>query len=240
MVRTGYACALLIAAWLVASLPATSSSVARAQSPTTSSPTASPPTTYELIINGESFLVQTNRLTKLESSKRPGTSYNVALRIAPTQRITLDAVRFDYDRSARVEDNRKHGQRTVRLTHELGFTMLITELGVPLEGPDLDEALKMLGRIGHGKLREAPDQRHRTVGTPCPAICHDQGPRLGDPLPRCTRVEPQLSDLRAQRPRLQRLVHRAVSRRRFRRRQRAAEENARLVSASPVREYGPA
>ena len=85
----------------------------------------SPPTTYEIQINGESFLVEVNRLVKLESEQNPGQSYEVALRVAPTQHRTLNTFRFDYDLPARLHDDEGRRQRTVRLTHELGFTMQI-------------------------------------------------------------------------------------------------------------------
>lgn len=102
------------------------------------------PSTYELIINGESFLVEANRTVKLQSKQEPGVSYRVALRIAPTQRLRLNSVRFDYDCLARVEDDHKRTQRTVRMRHELGLTMLITDLGQPLPEKAPDEALKIL------------------------------------------------------------------------------------------------
>jgi len=104
----------------------------------------SPPLTYELMINGESFLVEANRQQRLESRQSPGVTYDVALRIAMTQPVKLNTLRFEYDWPAEVEDDRRQPQRTVRIRHELGFTMLITDLGRPVEEAGEDEALKIV------------------------------------------------------------------------------------------------
>lgn len=110
----------------------------------------SPPLRYELVINGESFLVEENRLHKLQSKQKPGVTYEVALRVAPTQQLKLNSVQFEYDWLSKVEDNRQPTRRSVRLNHELGFTMLITELGkLPgLEDQDamLDTLAKLAGK----------------------------------------------------------------------------------------------
>ena len=91
------------------------------------------------MINGEIFLIEANRLHKLSSKQKPGVAYEVALRVAPTQQLKLNSVQFEYDRLGTVEDDRGPLRRTVRLTHELGFSMLITELGGPLKPEDQDE-----------------------------------------------------------------------------------------------------
>jgi len=111
------------------------------------------PITYELIINGETFLIQANRAQRLESREKPGVNYDVALRIAPTQRMKLDTVEFDYDRFFRVEDDRDARQRTARLSHELGFSLLITDLGAPLESRQQEETLNILTRSVTGMFR---------------------------------------------------------------------------------------
>ena len=103
-----------------------------------------PPTVYELLIDGESFLVEANRAVKLQSKEQPGVSYQVALRVATTQRLRLNSVQFEYDWLNKVEDTGTRPQRSVRLTHELGFNMRIAELGGPLEPKAQDEALKIL------------------------------------------------------------------------------------------------
>jgi len=101
------------------------------------------PTIYELMINGESFLVEGNRAKKLESKQKPGVVYNVALRIAPTQRHKMGQVQFEYHWLCKVTDDRKKPHHSVRLRHELGFSMLITELGGALEPKVRDEVLKV-------------------------------------------------------------------------------------------------
>ncbi len=114
---------------------------------------------YEIMINGESFLIRTNRAQKLESKLNPGVTYNVALRIAPTQQHKMNQVRFDYDWLCEIVDNRKPRQRTVRMTHELGFTMLITELGGVMEPETQAEVLKaqstsVVEALGEMKVKE--------------------------------------------------------------------------------------
>ena len=115
---------------------------------------AVPPSIYELIINGESFTVEANLAVKLQSKQKPGTSYQVALRVAPTQRLKLNSVQFQYDWLARVEDDRNPQQRSVRLTHELGYTMLITDLGGPLKPEGRDKTLKILAESVTKTYRE--------------------------------------------------------------------------------------
>ncbi len=104
----------------------------------------SPPVTYELQINGESFLVEANRDTTLESKRKPGVRYNVALRVSPTQRMRLNSLLFDYDLPARIEDGIRRAPRSVRIAHELGFSVLLTDLGRPLSQKEQQEALKVL------------------------------------------------------------------------------------------------
>ena len=103
-----------------------------------------PPLTYELMINGETFLVEADRLVKLESQEKPGVTYDVALRIALEQRVRLNTFRFEYDWPAKVADDRRSPLRSVRIRHELGFTMLITDLGQPLDAASQEKTLKSL------------------------------------------------------------------------------------------------
>ena len=121
MVRRFLPCGLVVA---IVSANAASSRAAP--------PVGPPPLTYELMINGESFLVEGDRAVKLESKEKPGTSYKVALRVAPTQRIRLNSIQFEYDLPAKAEDDGKRENRSVRIAHELGFTMLINDLGQPM------------------------------------------------------------------------------------------------------------
>ncbi len=112
-------------------------------------PAAQPPTLYELLINGESFLVEANRAVTLESRQQPGVKYQVALRIAPVQPVRLLSCRFEYELPATLhaESAPQAGgaaRRSARLTHELGFDLLLTDLGGPLKPGAHAEALKIL------------------------------------------------------------------------------------------------
>ena len=113
-----------------------------------------PPVTYEVQINGESFLVEANRVVKVESKEKPGVSYNVAVRVAPTQRVRLNTIQFEYELPAKVEDNGKRENRSARLTHELGFSILLSDLGQPLEPKAQEATLKMLVDSVTAELRE--------------------------------------------------------------------------------------
>jgi len=114
---------------------------------------AAPPLCYELQINGESFLVEANRMVKLESKEKPGVTYNVAVRVSPTQRLRLNTLQFEYELPAKVVDDGKRENRSVRLTHELGFSILLTDLGQPLEPKAQEETLKALAESVAGELR---------------------------------------------------------------------------------------
>lgn len=105
---------------------------------------ASAPTTYELMINGESFIVEANRAVTLQSKAKPGTAYEVALRVSPVQYLRLNNIRLEYDLRTKVDDNRQAERRSARLTHELGFSMLVTDLGDPLDAGARETALQML------------------------------------------------------------------------------------------------
>lgn len=115
----------------------------------------SPSATYEVQINGESFLVEGNRAVRLASKEKPGLSYDVAIRVSPTQRIRLNTIQLDYELPAKVEENGKRENRSLRLTHELGFSVLLTDLGQPLEPKAQEATLKMLVETVTGTLKDA-------------------------------------------------------------------------------------
>jgi hypothetical protein len=114
-----------------------------------------PPATYELQINGETFLVEANRENTLESKTKPGVRYRVALRLSPTQRVRLGSIVFAYDLPAKVELDGKRDGSSVRITHELGFSVLLGDLGRPLDAKGQQEALKVLIDSVTATLREA-------------------------------------------------------------------------------------
>ncbi len=104
------------------------------------------PTTFELMINGETFQVEANRMVKLPSTTMPGVTYEVALRVAPIQVLRLNTFKFSYDLRSKVQDDRGRERRTARVTHELGLTMLLTDLGEPLDASSRDKALELLSQ----------------------------------------------------------------------------------------------
>ncbi len=112
--------------------------------PPAAAPAALQPQTFELQLNGETFLVEANRETTLESKAKPGVRYRVALRVSPVQRMRLNSVALSYDLPAKVEDDGKPRNRSVRITQELGFSALFNDLGRPLNAGEAKETLKML------------------------------------------------------------------------------------------------
>ncbi len=113
------------------------------------------PLTYEIQINGESFLVESDRVVKLDSKKKPDTHYTVAVRVSPTQRMRLNTIEFDYELPAKLkEDSGKRENRSVRLEHELGFSILLTDLGKPNDPKAADDTLKMLTESVVATLRD--------------------------------------------------------------------------------------
>jgi hypothetical protein len=139
-----------VVALLVVAAVAAQTCPARPESPATS-----PPMVYEVQINGESFLVEGNRFTKLESKEKPGVRYDVAVRVAPTQRVRLSTVQFDYDLPAKVELGGRSERRSARLIHELGFSLLIRDLGGPLDSKGQKESLENLLKSVTAALRDA-------------------------------------------------------------------------------------
>jgi hypothetical protein len=102
------------------------------------------PTTYDVIINGEAFRVEGNRTAKLQSKEKPGVTYEIAIRVSPTQRVRLNTVEFEYELPAKISDDRGKVQRTVQVRHELGVNVLITDLGGPLPAKSEAAVLKAL------------------------------------------------------------------------------------------------
>ena len=123
---------------------------------------AVPPTTYEVLINGESFRVEADRTTKVESARKPGTSYQLVVRIARTQVLRLNTVRLEYDMPAAVTDDRGHRHRTVEIKHQLGFSILLSDLGAPLDAAGMEKALK----TQVDALAEMHRNEKATVGKP--------------------------------------------------------------------------
>ncbi|MGD0900342.1 MAG: hypothetical protein ABR915_21125 [Thermoguttaceae bacterium] len=115
-----------------------------------------PPLTYEVVINGESFQVEGNRKVKLQSKEKPGTTYEIAVRVSPSQHLRLSSIELDYDLPARVADDGEQHIRTVRIKHELGFTLTITDLG---EAVGAEKREKVLDEL-KGSAVKFCDQRN--------------------------------------------------------------------------------
>jgi hypothetical protein len=128
---------------------------AQGSPPQSEPPAASPPTVYEVQINGESFLVEANRQTNLESKSKPGVRYEVAVRIASTQPVRLNTLQFDYDLPAKVEVDSRRENPSARLIHELGFSLLVNDLGRPLDSKAQKETLENLLKSVTSTLRDA-------------------------------------------------------------------------------------
>lgn len=112
------------------------------------------PTLYELVINGESFTVEANRAHKLQSKKNPAVTYDVALRVAPVQRLALNRVHLDYDRGFAVADDANANVRTATLKHELGFTIVISDVGRGLEQAARRQVLDTLQKSMEKSFRD--------------------------------------------------------------------------------------
>jgi hypothetical protein len=131
--------------WRSIALPLIWVSVAPAQTAAEQNQgSGAPPLTYELTINGETFVVEADRHVKLESRENPGVTYEVSLWIALEQRVRLNSLRFEYDWPAKVSDDRGRPHRTFRIEHELRYTLLITDLGGPLTPEAQRKTLQIL------------------------------------------------------------------------------------------------
>ncbi len=124
---------------------------------------ADQPVVYELLINGESFLVEGNRVVQLRSEQDPDTEYEVAIRLAPTQQYRMPTLRFTYERPAILERDTEGDHNVVRLVHELGFTMLIHDLGGMIDEEAQEQALDILAESVADSFREM-DAREVRMG----------------------------------------------------------------------------
>lgn len=102
------------------------------------------PTTYELSINGEVFQVELGKPTTVKSQDQPGVDYKLSLGVAPEQSIRLETVQFDYARTCRALETRGQGAPTATLSNDLGFTMIITDLGGMIDTADRSPVMKLL------------------------------------------------------------------------------------------------
>lgn len=120
---------------------------------------------YELLINGESFLIEGNRVVKLRSEQNRDIEYEVAIRVAPTQRYRMPTLQFTYERPATIERDTESGHNVARLIHELGYTMLTHDLGGTLDAEAQKQALDILAESVAGSFGEM-QARDIQVGKP--------------------------------------------------------------------------
>ena len=124
------------------------------------------PLLYELVINGESFSIEANRTIKLESRKNPGLAYDVALRVAQVQRLVLNSLQIDYDRGFQVADDQGRTVRTATLRHELGFTLIASDLGRSYDAAGRQQALEALANSVQTSLRAEQAGEVKTTELP--------------------------------------------------------------------------
>ena len=114
-----------------------------------------PPVTYEVQIDGESFQVEGNqRPVKVESKLKPGTAYTLAVRVAMNQTLRLNSVQLDYGMWARVKDNKDKELRVATIIHELGFSLVVTDLGRPLDEKRRDDLLKTVADAAEQRFKD--------------------------------------------------------------------------------------
>jgi hypothetical protein len=107
-------------------------------------PAAGEPPRFDVSINGENFIVEGGRLTRLKSTAHPGTEYRIAVQLAQMQHWKLNSLQFDYQSGFEVTDDGKPVSRTATLRHSLGFVVAITDFGGPLPTKSTADALKLL------------------------------------------------------------------------------------------------
>ncbi len=114
-----------------------------------------PPNTYEVQIDGESFLVDGNQPpVKVKSGLKKGTTYALAVRMAMTQKLRLNSVQLEYGMVATAYDNQGRDLRVARIVHDLGFSMEIRDFGQELGDKHEDELLKTLADDAVKRLKD--------------------------------------------------------------------------------------
>lgn len=102
------------------------------------------PIRLELLINGESFTIDTDQATTLKSEKPNGPKYQLAARIAQFQPWKLNSLSLEYHRGFAVDDDEGQEIRTATFRHRLGFAMSISDLTGTLDGPGKRKVLDLL------------------------------------------------------------------------------------------------
>ena len=119
--------------WIPFFLAAVAAMVSR---PVAAQPAAGdPPKTYEVQIDGESFLVESGqRPIKVESKLKKGTTYKLAVREAMTQTLRLNSVNWNMACRPRYMTTRARTCELRKLFTNLDFGLTITDLGRPGRG----------------------------------------------------------------------------------------------------------
>jgi hypothetical protein len=124
-----------------------------------------PPATYEVQIDGESFQVESGqRPVKVESKLKPGTTYNLAVRVALAQVLRLNSVRMEYGMWAKVYDDKGKDVRIVQIVNDpVGFTLRITDIGHHLDAKPADKLLDTLVDAAEKRYadRKATNLKHK-------------------------------------------------------------------------------
>jgi len=137
--------------WLIALVPLSIAAFAWAAD----SGSDAPPLVYELSINGESFFIEPERQVDLKSKQNPGTTYKVALRLAPHQRWVMNTIRFEYDGGFSIDDDNDLETRTATLKHAQGFSLVVMDFGEVLGANSRTKMLEKLTESITGSYRGA-------------------------------------------------------------------------------------
>lgn len=105
---------------------------------------AASPSRYEISINGENFTLESDRIVKLDSADKPGTTYEVAIRVAQYQPWQLKGVKFDYHNGFNPTEDPAMAGRSVSFKHDLGFVMDVRDFGGALPEESRDKTLQLL------------------------------------------------------------------------------------------------
>ena len=92
---------------------------------------------YELTINGKSYDIQLGeqlRTPPVKALKDGNNRYSV--QIAPTQLAKMNTLQLRYPYPSRAFDDEATKERTIRVYHEMGFAILVTDFGGPLNNPE--------------------------------------------------------------------------------------------------------
>ena len=92
---------------------------------------------YELTVNGTSYNIQLGEQLRIPPVKTYKDGKNrVSVQIAPTQLAAMNTLKLRYPYPSRAFDDEGKQERTIRVYHEMGYAILITDFGGPLNNPE--------------------------------------------------------------------------------------------------------